>query len=149
MTIPFLIGFTPYEFNGDECRSIDDMVSISMQQATPSSTINYKIGSTDNINISLQIKNLTNNADLEIMVAYDRNIFIINDANLIFTLKPGNVRAFVIKLNKPVLNRGLQSLLTTVTFEIKNVLNGTVVTKNRTVTVLPIRSLTETVDTSE
>jgi hypothetical protein len=149
MTVPFLIDFTPYRFNGDECRSIDDMVSISIQQTVPVSNITYNIGSTDDINIPLQIKNLTNNADLEVVVVFDKNIFVIDGADSPIRLKPENVRTLIIRLNKPILNQALEKLLTTITFEIKNVLNGTVVTKNPTVTMLPINSLTETVDISE
>jgi hypothetical protein len=146
MTVPFLIDFKPYKFNGDECRSIDDMVSISIQQTVPVSNITYNIGSTDDVNIPLQIKNLTNNADLEVMVMFDKNIFVIDGTDSLIRLKPENVRTLVIRLNKPVLNQALKQLLTTITFEIKNVLNGTVVTKNPTVTMLPINSLTEAVD---
>jgi hypothetical protein len=146
MTVPFLVDFKPYRFNGDECRSIDDMISISIQQTVPISRITYNIGSTDDINIPLQIKNLTNNADLEVMVMFDKNIFVIDGADSMIRLKPENVRTLVIRLNKPVLNQALEKLLTTITFEIKNVLNGTVVTKSPIVTMLPISSLTETVD---
>jgi hypothetical protein len=149
MTIPFLVDFKPYIFNGDECRSIDDMISISIQQTAPVSSITYNIGSTDDINIPLQIKNLTNNADLEVMVMFDKNIFVIDGADSMIRLNPENVRTLIIRLNKPVLNQALEKLLATITFEIKNVLNGTVVTKNPTVTMLPINSLTETVDISE
>jgi hypothetical protein len=149
MTVPFLIDFTPYRFNGDECRSIDDMVSISIQQTVPVSSITYNIGSTDDINVPLQIKNLTNNADLEVMVMFDKNIFVIDGADSVIRLKPETVRTLIIRLNKPVLNQALEKLLTTITFEIKNVLNGTVVTKNPTVTMLSINSLTEIVDISE
>jgi hypothetical protein len=149
MTIPFLVDFKPYRFNGDECRSIDDMISISIQQTAPVSSITYNIGSTDDINIPLQIKNLTNNADLEVMVMFDKNIFVIDGADSMIRLTPENVRTLIIRLNRPVLNQALEKLLATITFEIKNVLNGTVVTKNPTVTMLPINSLTETVDISE
>ena len=149
MTIPFLVDFKPYIFNGDECRSIDDMISISIQQTAPVSSITYNIGSTDDINIPLQIKNLTNNADLEVMVMFDKNIFVIDGADSMIRLTPENVRTLIIRLNRPVLNQALEKLLATITFEIKNVLNGTVVTKNPTVTMLPINSLTETVDISE
>jgi hypothetical protein len=146
MTVPFLIDFTPYRFNGDECRSIDDMISISIQQTVSVSSITYNIGSTDDINITLQIKNLTNNADLEVVVMFDKNVFVIDGADSMIRLKPENVRTLVIRLNKPALNQTIKKLLSTITFEIKNVLNGTVVTKNPTVTILPINSLTETVD---
>lgn len=148
MTVPFLIDYTPYRFNGEECRSIDDMVSISLQQVVPLSNITYNIGSTDNINISLQIKNLTNNADLEINILFDKNIFIIESVQLPIILKPGNVTPLFIKLNKPQLDQSLEKLLTTITFEVKNLLNGTVVTKSPSVTTLTLSSLTETVDIS-
>ena len=148
MTVPFLIDFTPYRFNGDECRSIDDMISISIQQTVSVSSITYNIGSTDDINIPLQIKNLTNNADLEVVVMFDKNVFVIDGADSMIRLKPENVRTLIIRLNRPVLNQSLEKLLATITFEIKNVLNGTVVTKSPIVTMLPISSLTETVDTA-
>jgi hypothetical protein len=142
------VDFKPYIFNGDECRSIDDMISISIQQTAPVSSITYNIGSTDDINIPLQIKNLTNNADLEVMVMFDKNIFVIDGADSMIRLTPENVRTLIIRLNRPVLNQSLEKLLATITFEIKNVLNGTVVTKSPIVTMLPISSLTETVDTA-
>jgi hypothetical protein len=124
------------------------MISISIQQTVSVSSITYNIGSTDDINIPLQIKNLTNNADLEVVVMFDKNVFVIDGADSMIRLKPENVRTLIIRLNRPVLNQSLEKLLATITFEIKNVLNGTVVTKSPIVTMLPISSLTETVDTA-
>jgi hypothetical protein len=148
MTIPFLIDFTPYEFNDIECRSIDDMVSVSLQQTVPVSNITYNIGSTDNIRIPLQIKNITNNANLEIKFTFDKNIFIINGTDSSVILQPDEIREFNIEPNKTQLNESLRSLLTKITLEIKNILNGTVVTKDISAATLSVSNLAETVNFS-
>jgi len=148
MTIPFLIDFTPYEFTDIECRSIEDMVSFSLQQTVPVSNIAYNIGSTGNIRILLQIKNVTNNTNLEIKFTFDKNIFIIDGTESRVILQPSEVRGFNMELNKTQLNESLRSLLTKITVEVKNILNGTVVTKDISATTLTINNLPEIVNFS-
>jgi hypothetical protein len=148
MTVPFLIEFVPYKLNGEACQSIDDMVAISLQQSVPVSTISYNIGSSDDINIPLTIQNITNNAELEIAVIFDSNIFIIDGVMTPLTLLPGEVQPFVVRLNKSRIDQSLETLLTSIKFQIKNKLNGTTVTKNASTSILTVNSLTDTVDIS-
>ena len=60
MTVPYLIDFIPFTYTGEKCQSIDDMIAVSLLQRTPISNISYNVGSTDDINISVGIKNITN-----------------------------------------------------------------------------------------
>jgi hypothetical protein len=124
------------------------MVSFSLQQTVPVSNIAYNIGSTGNIRILLQIKNVTNNTNLEIKFTFDKNIFIIDGTESRVILQPSEVRGFNMELNKTQLNESLRSLLTKITVEVKNILNGTVVTKDISATTLTINNLPEIVNFS-
>jgi hypothetical protein len=85
---------------------------------------------------------------LEIDVIFDSNIFIIDGVMTPLTLLPGEVQPFVVRLNKSRIDQSLETLLTSIKFQIKNKLNGTTVTKNASTSILTVNSLTDTVDIS-
>lgn len=149
MTIPFLIDFQPYSFTGEQCQSIDDMVSISLVQQFPQSVINYEIGSTDDVNIPLSIKNLTNNTKLEVEILFNANVFIADDNPTInkitATLEPGQLRIVEWVLNTRSLDQAISKFNTNIVVTVKNIMNGTIVTRNVPVASLPTRYLDETI----
>lgn len=149
MTIPFLIDFQPYSVTGEQCQSIDDMVSISLVQQFPQSVINYEIGSTDDVNIPLSIKNLTNNTKLEVEILFNVNVFIADDNpninKITATLEPGQFRIVEWVLNTRSLDQAISKFNTNIAVTVKNIMNGTIVTRNVPVASLPIRYLNETI----
>lgn len=150
MTVPFLINFIPHKFSGDVCQSIEDMVSVSAQQRAPVTSIDYNIGSLDDISLPMAIKNITNNTSLEISVSDTRNAFLLNNAPLIgytVTLGPGETNSFTVTLNKQTLDSVSNSFENILNVTIKNLTNGTVVTKNTTVSNLTVNFLDSTITT--
>lgn len=152
MTVPYLINYTAYEYEGDQCKSIDDMVSISLQQQVPISNIVYNIGSLDDVSIPLLIKNLTTNTNLEVTILFDKNVFAVDGQRNInkktITLNNGQTQQFTISLNKNSLNESIRKLQSNITLTVKNITNGTIVTRNAPVQLLDINLLEDTVPTS-
>jgi uncharacterized protein YlaN (UPF0358 family) len=150
MTIPYLLQTIPPNFTGVECKSINDMVSVNLQQVAPTSTIPYRIGSSDNIRISLQLKNLTNNAQLEVEVVVDENIFLIDNSlsgsSKKILLDPEQTKGILLSLNKERLNSTVNSTTSTVAVKITNITNGTVVTKNTSVSSLTVAILNDVIE---
>jgi hypothetical protein len=151
MTIPYLINFIPNKVEGVLCQSINDMVSVSLQQNVPISTINYNVGSFDDVLIPLSVKNITNNTNLEIEVLLDDTIFLLNASNFTgkkFRLIPGEIVTFTISLNKDVMDKTSIRENTDISIKIKNVTNNGIVTKNSSATMLNMDFLNETVTLS-
>lgn len=132
MTIPYFLNYTSFSSNGIECRSIDDMVSISAIQKTPMTEINYNIGSEERLVLPYQIKNLTNNTRLEVSIKFDSNVFLVNSRSDIVSiiLEAGQTRQFNITINSTNLDKLVGNFKSIITVDIKNISNGTVVTKN-------------------
>lgn len=148
MTVPYLIDFVPYSFSGELCQSIEDMVSVSLQQRTPSN-INYDIGSIDDVNIPVSIKNITNNTKLEVTVTFNNNVFVADDNKNInkitVVLEPDQIRTVAFVLNKQSLDNLVRKFETNITISIKNITNGGVVTRNVSVSKLPTSFLEQTI----
>ena len=81
MTVPYLIEYTPYQPNGYVCQSIEDMVFVGLYQTVPISYISYAIGSVEDIELPLIIKNITNSAKLDIALELNSEVFLINNKN--------------------------------------------------------------------
>lgn len=147
MTIPFLINFSPTQLRGEPCQSIDDMIVISIQQRTESTDINYNIGSLDDINLPISIQNVTNNANLEISITENKNVFLINNQKFSvynFTLGPGEINTVIITLNKEVLDSVSENFQDTLQITAKNITNGAIVTKNLATNTLTVSYLDNT-----
>lgn len=138
MTIPYFLNYQPLASNGIECRSIDDMVSISALQVVPITKINYNIGSQERLVLPYQIKNLTNNAQLQISIKFDSNVFLINNRPepISVILASGETRQFNISINANQLDRTVGNFKSLITVDVKNISNGTVVTRTIGTTTL-------------
>lgn len=149
MTVPYLIDFVPYKFSGEVCQSIEDMVSISLVQQVPISTIDYNIGSPDDVNIPISIKNITNNAKLEVTILFYNNIFVADDnkdiKKITAILEPEQIRTVAFVLNKDSLDSAISRFETTVVVSVKNITNGGLVTRNFPVSKLPVKFLEQTI----
>lgn len=147
MTIPFLIDFKPPEYSGEKCQSIDDMISISLTQQFPVSYVSYDIGSSDDINLPVAIKNITNNTDIEVTITLDKNIFIIdnqlNVSNKNVKIGAGETIRFVISLNKESLDNLTTVTNSSINIVVKNITNGGMVTRNVPVSMLNTNVLEE------
>lgn len=145
MTIPFLIDFTPYKFSGEICQSIDDMVSIGLQQKFNISTVDYDIGSNDDVNIPVSVKNITNNTRLEVTITFNKNMFVVDvDQNIdtiTITLEPNQTRIFTFFLNKQMLDQTVGMFDTNISVKIRNLTNGGLITRNVSVTPLEVKFL--------
>lgn len=151
MTIPYLVNFIPDKVDGVLCQSINDMVSINLQQNVPLSTINYNIGSFDDVSIPLSVKNITNNAELEVELVFDGLIFLLNGeetAQTAFKLIPGEIVNVQLSLNKSSLDTASTKIETSVSVVIRNISNNGIVTKNSSVSLLNMDFLNDTVTLS-
>lgn len=151
MTIPFLIDFVPYKFVGQKCASIDDMVSVSVLQRVPVSNIAYDIGSTQNIELPISVKNITNNASLQVTFSMDANVFVINnetgasEKNIL--LAPGQSETVVVTLNTDRLDQTIRTLQSQITLTVRNISTGGLVTRNTPPATLAVSFLDETIST--
>ena len=153
MTVPYLIDFKPYVYTGEKCQSIDDMISVSLLQRVPISNISYDIGSSDDINLPVAIKNITNNTDLEITVSVNKNIFVIDNQENVESktviLPAGLIERFIFTLNKNSLNQTVRAFNSNITITVKNITNGGIVTKNVSTSSFNVNFLDETIFVSE
>jgi hypothetical protein len=144
MSSPFLISFTPIQTDGFVCASINDMVSIDLQQQIDVSEIMYRVGTDDNINIPVSIKNITNNTLLNVKAIFSTQWFSMDVANP-FSIAPGETRTINFQLNKPNVDTLVNDTDASIQFEIENVANGSLITKNPTVSLLTNRLLQQTI----
>jgi hypothetical protein len=150
MTIPYLLQTAPIIYTGVPCTSIEDMVSINLLQLNSISSISYEIGTTPTVRIPVQIKNLTNNAQLAVEMNIDNKAFFIDsDENLFsknFIVNPGEDTTIVLTLNNSELSTSINHVLSSINLKVTNLNNGTVVTKNATVTKLNDYVLEDTIE---
>lgn len=98
--IPFLINYTPYVAGTNQqiCNLIEDMVSVDLQARETPIVINYHVGAMSTLSFSMKVKNLTNNAILEVKIPYDKNFLIIDNPEI--TLNPAEEKQINISINK-------------------------------------------------
>jgi hypothetical protein len=140
MSSPFLINFTPIETDGVACTSINDMVSIDLQQQVDVSDIIYPVGVDENISI----KNITNNALLTVKVIFSTQWFTTNDLDS-FSIAPNETRTINFQLNKSNVDELVNDTDASIRLEIENTVNGLLITKNPTVSLLTNRLLEQTI----
>lgn len=146
MTIPFLLNFTPYNLNGIAASSINDMVSIDTEQLVEQSEILYELGTNKNINLPISIKNLTNNAQLQVTLQFDKTVLSASLPD-VFLLSPEETKTFNIRLNVDGLNNMSRNTDTEFDIVVENLSTGAVVTKSPNVTSLNKKLLTQTIPT--
>ncbi len=135
MTTPFLINYEPYAFPPGTTiiNNINDMVQIS---TTLPETIEYAVGSLEDLSGDIIIKNLTRNAILEVTIKFNSSAFIINTPDtttpIILTIAPTTQQELKVKLNKQALDSNARfiPIQGNIEFTAKNLVNGTTVFKN-------------------
>lgn len=144
MTIPFLIDFKPYVPNGVLTESIDDMVSINLEQLVDRTDIVYELGYEKNIDISVTVKNITANTQLQITLNFNKTLLESSLPDRFFLL-PEETKTLFITLTAEALSN--LSTSTDVDFEIivENVFTGEQVTKKPNVSLLNKTVLEKTI----
>ena len=162
-TIPYLVSTQPYVLPEGSilAENIEDMVSYSiLPRSSEVSTntnrptnIDYYIGATGSFSNILAVKNMTNNAILEVSMTYN-SVFSVSEVGsstsanpLIVTLNAGQTKQFNIKLLTEILDTQVNSvgINADIRMLIKNILNQTVVTKNINTAPLQTVTIPETV----
>lgn len=129
--IPYLLNYRPYSINANNtlCETVNEMISVDLQAYTFPVEIDYFVGASDDINATMNIKNLTLNANISINIIYDNRFFIVDVPSLL--LVPEQQRQVNISLNKNVLDVGPEQIFeTSIRVEAKNILSGQLVVKN-------------------
>lgn len=133
--IPFLLSYEPYQppTGTRVINSINDMVTINFN---PPSEINYSIGTDQQYNDTIIIRNTTSNVTLEANIEFNDKILSINTNNTaspyVFRLAPGTQTSLPVQLKFAFFDQRSSVAPTTVPikFTVKNLTNGTVALKN-------------------
>jgi hypothetical protein len=133
--IPFLLSYEPYQppTGTRVINSINDMVTISFN---PPSEINYNIGTDQQYNDTIIIRNTTSNVTLEASIEFNDKILSINTNNTtspyVFRLAPNTQTSLPVQLKFSFFNQRSSITPTTVPikFTVKNLTNGSVALKN-------------------
>jgi len=139
-TIPYLRRFIPYQLNPSivACDLIEDMVSYSLV-SNQLNTINYYVGAADVENFMLEVKNLTEETVLEIIITFDSSVFLVGMMNGVLTANPvtfslnaKSQKNIVINVNKENLNSksDYEIFNSAILLTVQNTPNGQLVTKN-------------------
>lgn len=148
--IPYLERYTPYSLSGAgilEVTNIADMITYDITPNFSPTSIQYKLGSRDLYVRTLNIKNITNNADIETIIQYPRTIFFLNIDGELPTRNIGTDLTEVVKILKPfenvkidiILNNSYidlslkQNALADIKINFRNLMNNRIITKNSTV----------------
>ena len=149
--VPYLEKYVPYQtsIGTVEAGTISDMISYDIKPHFSATEIEYVLGSTDLYVDSLNIRNITLNADVEITLRYFKNIFYVDYTDTLVStdigvegrelkkiLFPGENIRFTIVLNNALMDAGLYNEATTdITLTARNIENGNIVTKIPTLPV--------------
>lgn len=136
--IPYLVDYKPYQLPSGqlECLTIDDMVTVDVQSSIEPTTITYYVGSQSTYRLFVTLKNITNNATLTVSMPFPDSLFIVEPTTrknvMKFELAPQESKTITIQLNKNNLNSlsEYNTFETNLPITIKNVINGSVATKN-------------------
>lgn len=159
--VPYLERYNPYQvpLGTIEAGTISDMISYDVKPHFSPTMIEYVLGSTDLYVESLNIKNITLNADVEVTVRYFKNIFYVDYTDNLVSkdigvegrelkkvLFPGENIKFTIVLNNSLMDAGIYNEAdTSITLVARNVENGKIVTKIPTLPVYVQRYLPQKV----
>jgi len=127
--IPYLENYKPY---GDinEAVSISDMIAYDLTPNPFATRIDYTLGSEDLYVKTLNIKNITTNAEIELTVVYSRIWFYLNFINPLITRDVGIDRRAVTLILKPLETTKIDILLNNSSVDLaseRNVLSDIVV----------------------
>lgn len=132
--IPFLLSYEPYQppTGTRVINSINDMVAISFN---PPSEINYAIGTDQQYNDTIIVRNTTSNVTLEASIEFNDTILSINTNNTtspyVFRLAPDTQTSLPVQLKFAFFDQRSSVTPTTVPvkFTVKNLTNGSVALK--------------------
>ena len=133
--IPFLLSHIPYQPPAGTrvITAIADMVVIDF---TPLTELTYTLGTDQQYNSTLIVKNTTINATLEVAIEFNDNLLGINTNNTIspyvFKVTSGQQISLPVQLKTSFLDAQSNPMPITalIKFTVKNLPNGTVVLRN-------------------
>jgi len=161
--VPYLVQYEPYAIPSGQLEptSVTDMVSLDIQPVELPTVINYSIGAKNNYTFILNIKNITNNATLDVIVTLPPQVFTSTQATILppipdfpqrqiinLTLTPQQQQQVQVSLNKKFLDTqsNYAKLETTLPVTIRSRTNSSVITKNINVSTLQKTTLPTTVN---
>lgn len=151
--VPFLESYVSYTLpaNTVETINISEMVTYDYKPRN-TTTINYKLGSVDSYITTLNIKNITLNANLTVQIRYDKNLFEISTTELsvyqderfsfrsiLTTLTPEKNVGFDIRTNNQEIDVAQYPYMSNsnIVIIIRNVFTGQIITRPSTVQLYP------------
>lgn len=143
-SIPYLLNYRPYSISSDStlCETINEMISVDLRAYSTPVQIEYFVGASDNIDVVMNLKNLTVNANILVNLIYDNRFFVINTPSV--TLLPEEQKQINISLNKSVLDFGPdQTFETSIKIEARNLVTGQLVIKKANTSNLSPKYLPE------
>jgi hypothetical protein len=134
-TIPFLLSYTPYvpPTGTSTVNSINDMVVITFN---PPTEINYAIGTTQQYNDVITVKNITSNVRLETTIEFNDKMLGIRTDNTtspyVFIVEPGAQVILPVTLKTAFFDArsSIAPVTAPINFIVKNLSNGSVALKN-------------------
>jgi len=134
-TIPFLLSYTPYTppAGTNTINSINDMVVITF---APPTEINYAIGTSQQYNDTIVVKNITANVRLETTIEFNDKMVGIRTDNTIspyvFIVEPGAQVMLPVTLKTAFFDArsSIAPATVPINFTVKNLSNGSVALRN-------------------
>lgn len=161
--IPFLQNYQPYSppLGTTLVDELKDMITYDLQPTVNPTEVDYSIGTSKSYLTTLTIKNITTNVTIYIEVSFDKNIFIINQSNLIaadvvidneipllFTeLQPNQTEQFVLEIRNGMLDQKVTHQIeqTQIKVKIRNIKINDVALKDITTSVFTTQALPTTI----
>lgn len=161
--VQYLIQYEPFGLPNTQVEptSIDQMISIDTRPLETSTVINYSIGAKNTYTFVIKMKNITNNAILDVIVTLPPQIFTSSQAVTLaqlpdaplrrvinITLNPQQQQEITITLDKNFLNTQVNysKLETSLPINIRSRANNSVITKNINVTTFQQTVLPTTIN---
>jgi hypothetical protein len=145
--IELLTNYTPFSTSGEQLvENIDEMVSYTVIEPETPVNLQFTFGATNPLVATFAFKNLTNNADIEITLVYDTNVF--NSLNNSVVIGPGDVARIPLNLRIDNMEVGVVNKALDITVLVRNVSNGSLVYLADTAK-LPIETLNQTINIYE
>lgn len=161
--VQYLVQYEPYGIPTGQVEptNVAEMVSLDIQSTETPTVINYSIGATSNYTAVINIKNITNNATLDIIVTLPPQVFTSTQAIILptvanfpqrqvinLTLAPQQQQQVQISLNKNFLDTqsNYAKFETTVPISIRSRTNNSIITKNINVSTLQQTKLPTTIN---
>lgn len=139
---PFFKNFGSYavDDNLEIVETVAGMISYSLIPHTPATIIDHNVGAENNYVLRLSVKNLTTNANLDILIETVDDYFTVDNSN--FTLRPEETRDIVISMNNGYVNRpNIFDFASSIKLIVSNLSTNTIITRRVDVEPLQVNSL--------